>query len=313
MLWASVTARVPAHRSPRRRQGHDHPVVVLALGHAPLELGHAPDAQAVGGGLGTAPQAGDGPLPWRPGGRSPQTQALGVEDARLPLAQGGADGQGRHHVGNLGGVDGDAPQAAKGLTGPGVAGGEDTALQETGKPNWRNSSTQALSPWREAASSPWMATGAPVGDSAAMHRKKAAWDQSPSTWAVVGGIGAGRRGCASPWGVSWAVTPYSLKMERVSAHVALGLQGGGEDNLAVALQQGQGEQQPGDKLGADVAGHAVDAAFQLAGKLQGAGRPGSGTPPRGRAAAPRRRPGGAPQAAAAHEPGGGPPRPRQWG
>ena len=58
--------------------------------------------------------------------------------------------------------------------------------QETGKPNWRNSSTQALSPWREAASSPWMATGAPVGDSAAMHRKKAAWDQSPSTWQLWG-------------------------------------------------------------------------------------------------------------------------------
>ena len=186
----------------------------------PGKLGHAPGcARPSAVAWATRP-----PRPWRwpscHGGQAVallQAQALGVEDAGLPLAEGGADGQGGHHVGDLGGVDGDAPQAAGRAHGPaGVAGGggsppfQATGLQaEAGGRAPRRPCPPGGRPRPEPLA---MATGAAVGDSAAMHRKKAAWDQSPSTWAAAGGVGAGRRGpVPAPGAVAWAVTPYSLK------------------------------------------------------------------------------------------------------
>lgn len=196
MLWASVTARVPAHRSPAAARAMTTRWSFLPWA-TPPGAGARPRCAGRRRWLGHGPQAGDGLCHGGQAVALLQAQALGVEDARLPLAQGGADGQGRHHVGNLGGVDGDAPQAAKGLTGLGLRAVRTPPSQETGKPNWRNSSTQALSPWREAASSPWMATGAPVGTAPPCTGKRPPGTSRPPPGSC-GGYSAGRRGCASP-------------------------------------------------------------------------------------------------------------------
>ena len=68
----------------------------------------------------------------------------------------------------------------------GVAGQEAVPCQRMDKPKFWKSSTQALSPWRDWEESPESSTASPPGARAAMARKKAAWDQSPSTGAFWG-------------------------------------------------------------------------------------------------------------------------------
>ena len=170
-----------------------------------------------------------------------------------------------------GGVDGLAPQAVEGLPGMGVAGQEAVPLPAgMDKPKFWKSSTQALSPWRDWEESPESSTASPAGGQGGHGQEEGGLGPVPLHRGVLGAVRlAPRHVPALLCGEGGdAELGHGLKGE---VYITFRLQRSGEEDVAVPGEQGQGQQQPGDELGADVPRHLVRAGGELPGDGEGQG------------------------------------------
>ena len=153
--------------------------------------------------------------------------------------------------------------------------------------------------------------GGPLGERAAIHRKRPPETNPPPP----GSCGEDSIGLRKPSSPGRFLNGNAILAQDGNGqiHIALGLQRRGENNFAVAGKQRQGKQQARDKLRADVARQPVNTAFSTARKSPGAVPPACGNPLREGEEALHTRPEAAGEAFPGPETGRKPPAQPRWG
>ena len=163
-----------------------------------------------------------------------------------------------------------APQAVEGLPGMGVAGQEAVPLPADGQAEVLEELHAGFVPLAGLGGEPGELHRLPAGGQGGHGQEEGGLGPVPLHRGVLGAVRlAPRHVPALLCGEGGdAELGHGLKGE---VYITFRLQRSGEEDVAVPGEQGQGQQQPGDELGADVPRHLVRAGGELPGDGEGQG------------------------------------------